>query len=134
MPVLAVAAALIVAACGSDTRALPAVPQSAVPEAEATVGERAVVSMTEEACLRSGGQTLVFIDGQAELVEVDSHQRLELRSTGDDGTGSLASVPIDGAEAAPIGHAVQPDEWAEQPADGCHGPYFLVVSFEPPSP
>ena len=89
--------------------------------------------MTADGCLHSGGQTLVFVDGQAELVEVDSHQHLEVRSIGDDGVGSLASVPVDGAMTAPIGYAIEPDDWAAPPAEDCGGPYFLVVGFEPPN-
>lgn len=105
--------ALVTAACGSDAHALPAISQSGVPDAEATIAERDIVTKVEDACLQSGGQTLVFVDGKAELVEVDSHERLQVRSVDDGGAGRLASVPIGEAKATPIGYPVQPDDWAE---------------------
>ena len=84
-------------------------------------------------CLRSGDHTLVFVDGQAELTDVGGEQRLDVRWTTDEGGGSLASVPLEGSPAAPVGYVIEPGQWAEEPSDGCDGPYFLVTGFDVPT-
>lgn len=125
-------AAVFAAACGGgDGAALASVPESAVPDAEPTVGAVAPVTLVDEGCLRAGDATLVFIDGQAEITDVGAEQRLELHSMTDDGGGRLASVPLDAPTGVPVlGHHVEPTEWTEEPPDGCDGPYFLVTGFD----
>lgn len=123
--------AAFAAACGGDDAALPSLPESAVPDAEPTVGAEAPVTLVDENCLRAGDVTLVFVDGQAEMTDVGEERRLEVRSMTDDGGASLASVPVDSPTAVPVlGHPIEPTEWAEEPPDGCDGPYFLVTSFD----
>lgn len=124
-------AAFAAACAGDDEAALPSVPESAVPDAEATVGADAPLTLADENCLRADGVTLVFVDGRAEMTDTGAERRLEVSSMRADGGASLASVPVDGPRAVPVlGHLVEPTEWAEEPTEGCDGPYFLVTSLD----
>jgi hypothetical protein len=126
------AVAAVAVACGEDDAAsLPSVPASAVPPGEPTVGAEAPVTVAGEDCLRADQVTLVFVDGQAEVDDVGGERRLEVRSMTDDGGAGLASVPLDAPIATPIlGHHVDPSEWAQEPPEGCEGPYFVVTSLD----
>ena len=127
------AVAFLVAACGGDSgRALPSVPPSAVPAAAPTVSQEDTITLAGDNCVRAGDVTLVFVEGQAEVTEVGSDLRLEVRSMAEDGTASVASVPI-GEAATPVGYPLdRPTEWAAAPPDGCGGPYFLVTGLDDP--
>lgn len=126
--------AFFVAACGDDSgQALPSVPRSAVPAAAPIVGEEKLITLAGDNCIRAGELTLVFVEGQAELTEVGSELRLEVRSVAEDGTGSVASVPIGEEAATPVGYRLdRPSEWAAAPSEGCGGPYFLVTGLDDP--
>lgn len=128
------AIAFFVAACGDDSgQALPSVPRSAVPAAAPTVGEEKPITLAGDNCIRAGDLTLVFVEGQAELTEVGPELRLEVRSVAEDGTGSVASVPIGEEAATPVGYPLdRPTEWAAAPSEGCGGPYFLVTGLDDP--
>jgi len=130
---LVVVGAGLAAACSGDDdgAALPSVPTSAVPRAEPAVGTDQPVTLVDENCLRADDLTLVFVTGQAEMRDVGTEQRLEVRSTAADGGAGLASVPVGALTGVPVlGHHVEPTEWATEPPDGCEGPYFLVTGFD----
>lgn len=128
---LLAAATVLAAACGGGDGALPSVPESAVPDAEPTVGADAPVTLADDNCLQAGDLTLVFVDGQAEMTDVGTEQHLEVRWTGRGGSGNLASIPVGDAEPAQVlGHPVDPADWADAPPEGCDGPYFLVTALD----
>ncbi len=89
--------------------------------------------------MRVGEAALVFVEGKAELQgrgrgpDNEAVVAVNVRRTNDAGTENLTSAAI-GTPVNAVGYAVEPEEWANEPADGCDGPYFLALDLHAPEP